>query len=88
LVPPSFNPHHAAGLAYPRDPGCCPMVNTTGISTKVCLNITHLSDQNGTLGLTPDPLIPTVDLCSGKARRGTRLPTNIPGWSRYRTVAT
>ena len=32
------------------------------------LNITNPSDQYGTLGLTPDPLIPTVDPYSGEAR--------------------
>ena len=32
------------------------------------LNITTLSDQNGTLGVTPDPLIPTVDPYFGQTR--------------------
>ena len=32
------------------------------------LNVTTLSDQNGTPGVTPDPLIPTVDPYAGQAR--------------------
>ena len=84
LGPPSFNACNTARLAYPRDPSCYPTVNTTGISTKACLNITGLSDQNG----TPDPLIPTIDPHSGNARRGACLPTNIPRWSQCRTAAT
>jgi len=32
------------------------------------MNITTLSDANGTLGLIPDPLIPTVDPYTGQAR--------------------
>lgn len=40
------------------------------------LDITTLSDQNGTFGGTPDPLIPTVDPYFGQARNA--FPVNVP----------
>jgi hypothetical protein len=40
------------------------------------LNITKLSDANGTLGMTPDPLIPTKDPYLGQAR--TAFPVSVP----------
>jgi hypothetical protein len=40
------------------------------------LDITTLSDQNGTLGATPDPLIPTVDAYAHEAR--TAFPVMVP----------
>ncbi len=40
------------------------------------LDITTLSDVNGTAGITPDPLIPTVDPYTGEAR--TAFPFTVP----------
>jgi Domain of unknown function (DUF4091)/IPT/TIG domain len=45
-----------------------PSATNVFVYREAYLNITTLSDQNGTLGITPDALIPTVDPYSGQPR--------------------
>ncbi len=46
------------------------------ISREAYLDITTRSDANGTLGMTPDPLIPTVDPYVGETRNA--FPVTVP----------
>jgi Domain of unknown function (DUF4091) len=56
-----------------------PAASNIFISREAYLDITQVSDKNGTLGWTPDPLIPQVDSYAHQARNA--FPYSVPSYT-------